>query len=210
MTTYTRPVVNGTPTTGQTIKATHINEPVDFLFDTVLAGGITADQLASLAVTEGKIATAAVTQTKLEGTLPDGATLAAATLTADPDRTIVDLAYAKTGDTMMHDSTGGFTNADVNGVKTKIYTKYLTGSLNAGTTTNVAHGIADALNKIRAVSVAAESDGDDAGFLVYDYRSGSGLNATYRTFFTATNITIGTVGTHVESNRYLIKIDYEI
>ncbi len=73
MTTYTRPVVNGTPTTAQTIKAAHINEPVDFLFDTVLAGGITADQLAALSVTAGKIGTDAVITAKIQDAAVTGA-----------------------------------------------------------------------------------------------------------------------------------------
>ncbi len=122
MTTYTRPVVNGTPTTGQVVKAAHVNEPIDQIYDTILAGGITADQIAAGAVDTAELATAAVTAAKMDGTLPDGSTLAAATLTADPDRTVVDLAYAKTGDTVQHDSQGGYKNADVNGVKTKGYT----------------------------------------------------------------------------------------
>ena len=113
MTTYARPVVNGTPTTGQTIKAAHINEPVDFLFDTVLAGGITTDQLGALSVTEGKIATAAVTQTKIEGTLPDGSTLAAATESGDPDRTIADKGFVDTQITTL-DTDGSTITAWVN------------------------------------------------------------------------------------------------
>ena len=84
--------------------------------------------------------------------------LAAATETADGDRTIVDLAYAKTGDTVAHDATGGYNNADVNGTKTKVYTKYLTGTLDADSSTSVAHSITDGLTKILSVTVACYED----------------------------------------------------
>lgn len=73
MTTYTRPVTSGNPTTGQTIKADHINEPIDFIFDTILAGGITADQLAASAVTAGKIGTDAVITIKIQDNAVTGA-----------------------------------------------------------------------------------------------------------------------------------------
>lgn len=75
-TTYTRPVVNGTPTTGQVVKAAHINEPIDQIYDTILAGGVTDSQLASSSVTTPKLATAAVTAAKMDGTLPDASAMA--------------------------------------------------------------------------------------------------------------------------------------
>ncbi len=89
MTTYTRPLVNGTPTTGGVVEAGHVNEPIDQIYDTILAGGITSDQiavgavdtseLATAAVTEAKLATAAVTAAKMDGTLPDGSAMATST-----------------------------------------------------------------------------------------------------------------------------------
>lgn len=75
-TTYTRPVTGGTPTTGQVVKAVHVNEPVDQIYDTILAGGITDSQLASSSVTTAKLATAAVTAAKMDGTLPDESAMA--------------------------------------------------------------------------------------------------------------------------------------
>ena len=114
MTTYTRPVVNGTPTTGQTIKAAHINEPVDFLFDTVLAGGITDDQLAALSVTEGKIATAAVTQSKIEGTLPDGSSMA----TSAAPGADAELANKKYVDDITHVNVEGSPTSETTGALT--------------------------------------------------------------------------------------------
>ena len=76
MTTYTRPVVNGTPMTGQVVKAAHVNEPIDQIYDTILAGGITADQIAAGAVDTSELATAAVTAAKMDGTLPDTSAMA--------------------------------------------------------------------------------------------------------------------------------------
>lgn len=76
MTTYTRPLVNGTPTTGQVVKAGHVNEPIDQIYDTILAGGITADQIAAGAVDTSELATAAVTAAKMDGTLPDASAMA--------------------------------------------------------------------------------------------------------------------------------------
>lgn len=76
MTTYARPVTGGTPTTGQTVLAVHVNEPVDQIYDTILAGGITSDQIAAGAVDTSELATAAVTAAKMDGTLPDASEMA--------------------------------------------------------------------------------------------------------------------------------------
>ncbi len=76
MTTYTRPLGGGTPTTGQVVKAVHVNDPIDQIYDTILAGGITKDQIAAGAVDTSELATAAVTAAKMDGTIPDGSTLA--------------------------------------------------------------------------------------------------------------------------------------
>ncbi len=76
MTTYTRPVTSGTPTTGQVVKAAHVNEPVDQIYDTILAGGITSDQIAAGAVDTSELATEAVTSAKMDGTLPDASAMA--------------------------------------------------------------------------------------------------------------------------------------
>ncbi len=76
MTTYTRPLGGGTPTTGQVVKAVHVNDPIDQIYDTILAGGITADQIAVGAVDTSELATAAVTAVKMDGTLPDASEMA--------------------------------------------------------------------------------------------------------------------------------------
>ena len=76
MTTYTRPLGGGTPATGQVVKAVHVNDPIDQIYDTILAGGITSDQIAVGAVDTSELATAAVTAAKMDGTLPDASAMA--------------------------------------------------------------------------------------------------------------------------------------
>ncbi len=206
MTTYARPLVNGTPTTGQVVKAAHVNEPIDQIYDTILAGGITSDQIAAGAVDTSELATEAVTAVKMDGTLPDGSTLAAATLTADPDRTVVDLAYAKTGDTVQHDSQGGYSNCDVDSIKTKVYTKYFTGTLDSDSETLVAHGVTrDNILSMNAVIFNTA----DAEFTVKDYYN-QAVADTIRWVmrYGTTNIRFRLVGTAAQGQKYRIKMDY--
>ncbi len=98
MTTYTRPLVNGTPTTGQVVKAGHVNEPIDQIYDTILAGGITSDQIAAGAVDTSELATAAVTAAKMDGTLPDASAMA----TSAAPTTDAQLANKKYVDDQIH------------------------------------------------------------------------------------------------------------
>lgn len=75
--------------------------------------------------------------------IPDGSELAtSAAPTADAD--IANKKYVDEGDTVQHDSEGGYSNCDVDGTKTKVYTKYLTGTFPPlYTWKNIAHGITD-------------------------------------------------------------------
>ena len=146
-----------------------------------------------------------VTKAALEGTLPDGAALDAATETGDGDRTIVDLAYAKTGDTVQHDAEGGYSNCDVDGTKTKVYTKYLIGTLDADASTAVAHGITD-IDKILHVSVMVHNSG---GFYkVKEMGASASATQKYEMEYDGTNVTINNVGTPFQGEKYRIKIDY--
>ncbi len=79
MTTYSRPLTGGTPTTGETVLAVHVNEPIDQIYDTILAGGITGDQIATGAVDTSELATEAVTRAKMDGTIPDASAMATST-----------------------------------------------------------------------------------------------------------------------------------
>jgi hypothetical protein len=113
---------------------------------------------------------------------------------------------AKTGSDAMHDTEGGYNNVDVNSVKTKVYTKYLRGTLDNDSSTNVAHGISSALTKILHVSVLIYHE--DAGLLrcremfetsVSDLRSVVSVDST--------NVIISS-GSALEECDYVVKIDY--
>ncbi|KKN73468.1 hypothetical protein LCGC14_0400430 [marine sediment metagenome] len=139
-------------------------------------------------------------------TLPDGAVLDAATQTADGDRTIVDLNYAKTGDTVQHDSEGGFSNVDVDSVKTKVYTKYLTGTLDADSSTSVVHGITG-IDNIFSVTVLVFEDTTFTSYLVSEAFQGTS-STSVTVVVDATNVVIRNVGSLIQGNKFRVKIDY--
>ena len=140
-------------------------------------------------------------------TLGDGSLLAAATETADGDRTIVDLNYAKTGDTVQHDSEGGFSNCDINGTKTKVYTKYFTGTLDADDSTLVIHSLVR--DNILHVS-ASVFDDVEAEFVTSENFRGSSVASSWNISYNNTHVVIDVVGTSIQGNAYRIKIDYKL
>jgi len=107
----------------------------------------------------------------------------------------------------MHDATGGYMQVDVDGVKTNVYTKYLTGSLDADATTTVAHGVTSALTKIISVTTLVYDDAN-AKFRVGEFRLAESAAVAYSVMFDATNITFALVGANCQGNAYRIKIDY--
>lgn len=94
----------------------------------------------------------------------------------------------------------------VNGTSTKVYTKYLTGTLDADATTNVAHGVAD-VAKILSVTAMCYDDNQSV-YCGADRYIGSDTNRCYRLSYDATNIIITQVGSYLQGNAYRIKIDY--
>ena len=143
----------------------------------------------------------------ITGGLADGSALAAATESGDGDRVIVDLNYAKTGDTVQHDSEGGFSNCDVDGTKTKVYTKYFTGTTDADSSTDVAHGISNALTKILHVSASVFNSGSNK-FIHSDYRNGASINDTLSIDHDANSLRLTGLGTNFQSQVYRFKVDY--
>ena len=105
-----------------------------------------------------------------------------------------------------YDSTGAYRYASVDGTKTKIYTKYLTGTLDADTATSVAHGIAD-YDKILQVTAHCKESTVSA-YAVYDYLGGVSANGQYTLYFDATNIQFINVGSNSQGQVYRIKIEY--
>lgn len=100
--------------------------------------------------------------------------------------------------------------ANVNGVRTRIYTKFLTGTLGANPTSYVAHGVADALNKILSIIVHVYEDTAYAAYIIDDFRMDApvGENPSYLCCYDATNIKFSSVGEYVRENGYRIRIDY--
>ena len=108
---------------------------------------------------------------------------------------------------LMHDAEGSFNNADVNGAKTKVYTKYLTGTLNAAAAENIAHSVTDGLTKILSVTMHVYSD-DASAYIIQEVRMAASATVAIQIFYNATNIVLINKGSHIVSNNYRIKIDY--
>lgn len=159
-------------------------------------------------VVAGTLDVTGVMTTTAASVLGDGSTLAAATTVGDGDRTIVDLAYAESGTSVMHDTEGGYQNADVNGSRTKVYTKYLTGTLDADSATDVAHGVSSALTKILSVSVAAFEDTTNSMFELHDFRTSAAASVSYKAGYDGTNVKFFDVGSSLQGNNYRIRVDY--
>lgn len=95
----------------------------------------------------------------------------------------------------------------INGSDTRIFTKYLTGTTDADTSTSVAHGVTGITN-ILHVSAAIRTAG--GSFRVSDSEN-TGANAvTSQMVITwdGTNVNLSSLGTQNQSQSYRIKIDY--
>lgn len=167
----------------------------------------TIDAATGNVVVAGTLNVTGVLTTTAAAVLGDGSKLAAATESADGDRVIVDLNYAKTGDTVQHDSQGGYSNCDVDGTKTKVYTKYLTGTLNSSASENIAHGITTGMTKILSLTMHIYSD-DASAYVVQEVRMAASSSVAVSIFYNDTNIVLQNKGSNIVSNNYRIKIDY--
>ena len=130
---------------------------------------------------------------------------AADTSTASSD-SIVKYTTLDADGVLMHDAEGAFNNCDIDGTKTKVYTKYFTGTTAAGVTTTKAHGIAG-IDNILSVSSSIFSTANSI-YRVYSAGDGTGDSATYLLSYDGTNIELSTVGVNLQSQKYRIKIDY--
>jgi hypothetical protein len=96
----------------------------------------------------------------------------------------------------------------VNGIKTKVYTEYFTGTLDNDDTTLVVHEIAD-YHKILNCKISLFSSDNNK----YYYQEGfmtTGASATnaWSVHSTATNIEIKNVGTRYRGQNYRVKMEY--
>lgn len=104
----------------------------------------------------------------------------------------------------VHDAEGGYASVDVDAVKTTVYTKYLTGNLDADGSTNVAHGLT--VGNILHVSVICYEDNTST----YTVATANAGTAWWSVNYDATNIIIGNVNVLCQGNAYRIKIDYTV
>lgn len=135
-------------------------------------------------------------------TFNDGDTLSAAKLNENFDKL-----YSKVNDiddTVGYDAAnGGYYFANMNGVKTKVYVKYLTGSLTNSPPTNIPHGVAD-WHKILSVSVMFK---EGALYRINELYYGSIASVIVSNFDT-TNIQITSYNATWYNENYRIKIEY--
>lgn len=103
---------------------------------------------------------------------------------------------------------GGYPTVD--GTRTAVFTKYFTGTLSAGTSTTVAHGVSSALTKILAVTVAASNDSGFTDIKIASFSNTNALTSEFRYEFDATNVTIAEQGTSMQGGTgvYRIKVEY--
>lgn len=135
-----------------------------------------------------------------DGKVKDGAVLEAATEPADGDRTIADAAFVKAN---------GFPGID--GTPTAVTTIYLTGSLDADDSTDVAHGI-DVGGGSVILHVSAMVNDGTADWWVSDINVDSTTAVDSQRFelnVGATAVKFRHVGSTFQSQSFVVKIDFK-
>ena len=95
---------------------------------------------------------------------------------------------------------------DVNGTPTKVYSKIITGTLDADASTNFAHGVGD-IDKIYCVS-AVIFDNANSVYHSEDYRGPAPDTLSWQLSFNASIIIIDLVGADSQGQKYRVRIDY--
>lgn len=95
----------------------------------------------------------------------------------------------------------------INGTGTRIYTKYLTGTLDADSSTSVAHGITG-VDNILSVTVSCYETGTSAYRVAELFVAAEEAGIAFAVRYDGTNIIISSVGTEHQDEKYRIKIDY--
>ena len=112
---------------------------------------------------------------------------------------------------VMYDSEGGFNDYNVDSgageIKTRVYTKYFKGDLDADVSTSVTHGVANGLTKILHVSATCFDDNLSLQ-TVSELFSGASASKSFNLTFSDTVVIISNVGSVIQGNAYNIKIDY--
>lgn len=118
----------------------------------------------------------------------------------DTDWNTKSLAYLAVSHT-----TTGYHKFDVNGTLTDVRTKYLTGTLDADSQTNIAHGVT--VGNILSVSGVAYDD-NYAVYVVSDHGGVANADHSFQLRYDTTNIQFANVGQYLQGNSYRIRIDY--
>lgn len=142
---------------------------------------------------DGKIADAAVQSTSAAPTT---------------DAMVANKKYVDDGASKASDGsiTTGYRYCNVQGVNTKVFTKYFTGTTDADDTTNVAHNLTAV--KILAVNAIIQNVGGT--YQAFDRNLGATAVASFSLNYNATNIILGSVGSGMQSQAYRIKVEYSV
>lgn len=111
--------------------------------------------------------------------------------------------YAESG----YDTEGAWRNVKVNGTKTKVYTKYFTGTSDNDDNTSVAHGVTD---WTKILSVTTDIGNSASQQEKYGYRESSNANYAFVVVYTATNVEFYDVGVECRLRTYHIKVEYTL
>lgn len=94
---------------------------------------------------------------------------------------------------------------NVAGTKTKVYTKYFTGTTLVAGQTNIGHGVTQ--SKILQCT-SQIVDLTTGNYVVYDYVFGNVAAFAYLLFISTTNIVFSNVGGNLQGQNYKIKMEY--
>lgn len=172
-----------------------------------LLGSSTSD----ITINTNKFTVAGATgNTVIAGTLSAGvSTLADTSALATSGAPAADAQIANkkyVDDHVGHDG-DGYVLLDVDGTPTKVYTKYLTGTLDADSETTVAHGVTTGKAKILSLSATAYND-DLAKYVSNEFWRAENIPNYFYVAYNDTNVIFTGVGTYVQGNAYRIQIDY--
>jgi len=103
------------------------------------------------------------------------------------------------------DSEGAYNFAKIDGILTKVYTKYLTGILDSDSLTLIDHNISD-YNKIINCNILVGNI--SSTFNVKEMNRGSDSSYKWEVYITSTQIGINDVGSYIQGQKYRIKIEY--
>ncbi len=97
--------------------------------------------------------------------------------------------------------------APVDTVSTEIFTKYFTGTLDADSSTSVAHGVASGRTKILSL-IYTVTDDVTATNIVGDIKTGATAAQACEVRLDDASVIFSSVGANIQGNTYTIKIEY--